>query len=58
MRKIKNEELCLNVPLKYKPRNELETIILFSLLPKKLGYTIVKAQNEYPDLIIKKKVKR
>ncbi len=50
--KEKKELLGLASPLKYKPRNEQETIILFCLLAKELGYSILKAQTEFPDLLL------
>ncbi|GAA5225116.1 homing endonuclease associated repeat-containing protein [Membranihabitans marinus] len=36
------------------PRNEMETIILFAQLSKTMGYEILKAQVEYPDLVVEK----
>ena len=46
--------LSIDVPLKFVPRNEMETIVLFSMLCEELGYQVVRAQVEYPDLIVEK----
>lgn len=44
----------LNVPLLFVPRNEMETLVLFSLLAPRLGYEIQSVQIEFPDLTIRK----
>jgi len=36
------------------PTNEMETIVLFSLLAKTMGYKILRAQVPYPDMIVEK----
>ena len=40
------------------PRNEMETIILFSILAEEMKYRILRAQVEYPDLIVEKEGKQ
>lgn len=44
----------LNVPLLFVPRNEMETLVLFSLLAPRLGYEIESVQIDFPDLTIRK----
>ncbi len=44
----------LNVPLLFVPRNEMETLVLFSLLAPRLGYEIQSVQIDFPDLTIRK----
>ncbi|MDD5069971.1 MAG: hypothetical protein PHV17_04520 [Candidatus Omnitrophica bacterium] len=41
-------------PLQYEPRNEMETIALFSYLCNELGYEIKRIQAEFPDAILQK----
>lgn len=50
--KQNREKLRINLPLTYIPNNELETLVLFSLLAEKLGMQIVQVQSEFPDLEI------
>ena len=51
---ISGKLLSFDCPLKYKPRNEVETIILFSLVAEREGYAIRRAQVEFPDLLLEK----
>lgn len=45
----KLQKLNFDCPLVYEPRNEFETIALFTLLAKDLGYKILSIQAEFPD---------
>ncbi|MBI1337581.1 MAG: hypothetical protein GC164_11530 [Phycisphaera sp.] len=38
-----------DLPLRYQPRNEMETIVLFALLAKELGYKIRLVRADFPD---------
>jgi hypothetical protein len=44
----------LNSPLVFEPRNEIETIALFTLLAKDLGYRILSIRADFPDAILEK----
>lgn len=50
----KLERLSFDSPLVYEPRNEFETIALFVLLAKDLGYKILSIRAEFPDAILEK----
>jgi len=53
-KKIKKNRKILNYScgLIYEPSNEYETVVLFALLAKELGYTIKLVQSDFPDAII------
>ena len=44
--------LKFSCPLLYIPRNEFETIVLFSYLASKLGYMIEMVRAEFPDAVL------
>ncbi len=44
----------INCPFKKIPSNEMETIILFAFLSQSMGYKILNAQVQYPDLLVEK----
>jgi hypothetical protein len=46
--------LNIECPLVYEPRNEFETIALFTVLAKDLGYRILSIRAEFPDAILEK----
>lgn len=46
--------LGLSTPLLFVPRNETETLVLFTLLAGQLGYEIEAAQIDFPDLLLRK----
>jgi hypothetical protein len=46
--------LGLNLPLAFEPTNEFETIALFTLLAKDLGYRILKIRAEFPDALLER----
>lgn len=50
----KLERLNFDSSLVYEPRNEFETIALFTLLAKDLGYKILSIRAEFPDAILEK----
>jgi hypothetical protein len=50
----KPQKLSIDCPLVNEPRNEFETIALFTLLAKDLGYRILSIQSEFPDATLEK----
>lgn len=42
-------ELPDDIPLRFQPRNEMETIVLFALLAEELGYKIRMVRADFPD---------
>jgi hypothetical protein len=46
--------LRISVPLVHEPRNEQETFALFCLLAADLGFEILKAQTDFPDLELRR----
>jgi hypothetical protein len=49
-----NKSLGISCALVNVPRNEMETIVLFSILAEEMGYKIHRAQVEYPDLLVER----
>ena len=52
--RAKRKPLNLGLPLESCPTNEQETIILFAFLAERLGFEIVSAQIQFPDLTLRK----
>jgi hypothetical protein len=50
----KRTKLKIECPLVFEPKNEIETIVLFGLLAKDLGYKILKIQSDFPDGLLEK----
>ncbi len=48
------KRLGIDLPLKFVPRNEYETLVLFALLANELGFEILRIQSDFPDGILKK----
>jgi len=50
----KTQKLSIDCPLVYEPRNEFETIVLFTVVAKDLGYRILSIQSGFPDATLEK----
>ena len=48
----KRTKLRINLPLAYEPQNEMETVVLFSLLANDLGYRLLKIRSNFPDGLV------
>jgi hypothetical protein len=53
-RELRRKSLSIDCPLVYEPSNEYETIVLFCLLAKELGYRIKAVKSSFPDAILEK----
>ncbi|MGD0077126.1 MAG: hypothetical protein ABSB91_00710 [Sedimentisphaerales bacterium] len=53
----KPKRLDIDLPLKFVPSNEYETLVLFALLANELGFEILRVQSNFPDGILRKKGK-
>lgn len=51
---VKRKKLGIDCAMIYEPINEYETVVLFGLLAKELGYKIIKIQSDFPDGVIEK----
>jgi len=50
----RRKKLEIDLPLKFVPSNEDETVILFALLANELGFEILRVQSDFPDGILRK----
>lgn len=58
VRRLADKALGISCALASTPRNEMETLVLFSILAEEMGYRILSAQAEYPDLVVEKEGKQ
>lgn len=54
VKKEKRKLLGHDCALIYEPTNEYETVVLFGIFAKELGYKILKIQTDFPDGILEK----
>ena len=50
----RQKRLDIDLPLKFVPSNEYETLVLFALLANELGFEILRVQSNFPDGILRK----
>lgn len=48
------KRLSISCPLLFEPQNEYETIALFCLLAKELGFSIKSIRSDFPDAVLEK----